>query len=159
MRDDDLEERRAAELGYREASAREVRLREWMAAPPDEDFQRLIWRLQARKYWQAKNPESKARILEYRRQWAKDHPEQVRASMLASKRRFNARNRERLVAEKRAKYAAKSQARREATVYVCQLCGAEWCQIGRIPSRPPKFCSQPCKSRIGYLRAKAAGKR
>lgn len=127
----------------------------------DGDFKHLVWRLQAKKYWAAKPSERKARIFGYRRRWALEHPEQVKASAAKARKKLRGdpRKRAKELADKRARHAEKSQARRAATVYTCAVCEVQWCQLGRIPARPPKYCVQACRSRANYLRAKAAGKR
>ena len=134
---------------------------EWRHKKEAEEFQRLVWRLQARKYWAAKNPESKARIQAYRRQWALAHPEQVQGYNAKAKARLrsNPAYREKEAATMRAKRAIATAERRANTVYTCAECGTRWSPVRRIPSRPPKYCAQPCKSRAAYRRARAAGKR
>jgi hypothetical protein len=124
------------------------------------DFQRLVWRLQAKKYWANKNPESKARIQEYRREWARKHRERMNEYSRKAKKklRANSKYRAKELAKKRAKHAEKSAAMRADRVYTCVVCGAQWCQLGRIPSRPPKYCTQSCRGRANYQRGKAAGK-
>lgn len=74
---DSYREDRADELGYSEVSARELKLRDWEIARVDRDFERLVWRLQAKKYWAAKAPERKARIKAYRAQWQRDHRDRM----------------------------------------------------------------------------------
>lgn len=125
------------------------------------DFQRLVWRLQAKKYWAAKDPERKARIRAYRAQWAKDNAERYREAVNACKRRRRTKPevREAEAAERRAKRAEATQRRREQTVYTCRVCGSYWSPLGRLPARPPTYCSQPCRSRENYRRARARGKR
>lgn len=58
-----------------------------------------------------------------------------------------------------AKRALETQRRREQTVYTCRVCGSYWSPLGRLPTRPPTYCSQACRSREGYRRAKARGTR
>lgn len=165
----ELQESREAEQGYGEIGARELRLREWASlrgerdepAPTPLAFKRLVWRLQAKKYWRAKNPESKAKIIAYRKAWAEVHKEQYRAAVNAAKRRRRAHPEIRAeeAAEKRARRAVKTRARRDATVYSCAVCGVQWSPVGgRLPSRPPKYCTQPCRSRANYRRGRAQGK-
>ncbi len=124
------------------------------------DFRRLVWRLQAKKYWAAKNPISKARIKEYRRQWRLQHKAHCQRLTRDWKReaRKDPAYRAKQAAAHRAATAIKSQKRRAELIYTCVVCGAQWCRLGRIPARPPKYCGQRCRSRANYLRAKAAGK-
>ena len=52
---------------------------------------------------------------------------------------------------------AKARAKRVAAIeYVCVVCGKRWGQDPdkRIPTRPPKYCSQSCTSRAQYMREK-----
>lgn len=155
-----------AERGYAVRGEREVRLREWFsvreAGEKPRDFKRLVWRLQQRRVWAKKAPEKKAKIYDYRRAWAKRNKERVLECAREHKRKRRAAKigwAKDEVAKKRAVRAIASQKRRAELVYTCVVCGAQWCKLGRIPPRPPKYCSQACDSRAGYLRAKAAGKR
>ena len=149
---------RAGFLTGKSAAIAEWRFRKEQGDPK---FRQLVWRLQAKKYWAAKSPDRKARIYAYRRQWAKEHPERVRAMMVRAHRKFRSdpRNREHEARQKREKRAVGSQARRAATVYTCVVCGAQWSPVGRIPTRPPIYNSLSCRNRVQYARARAAGKR
>jgi hypothetical protein len=127
----------------------------------DPEFQHLVWRLQARKYWRAKNPASKARIYEYRREWRRRNYDRYRAAVNACRRRLRA-NPEywaRELATKRARHALKSATRRAATVYTCLWCGAKFGPDPkkRIPTRPPQYCPRPrqCIRQAWWARNKA----
>ena len=141
----------------RQAALAEWRLRKEI---DDDDFVHLVWRLQARKYWKAKNPTSRARILEYRRQWRLQHIDRFRASVRAAKlrRRADPLKRAHDNAMRRQLRASKSAERRAALVYTCVVCGAQWSKPGRIPPVPPKYCSQSCRGKANYARGKAQGK-
>lgn len=146
-----------APLGFQVGRA--AALSDWRArreGTKDPAFQRLVWRLQARKYWGAKNPASKARIRAYRKQWAETNKERYREAVNRCRRRLRA-NPEywaRELAAKRARHAAKSAERRAATVYTCETCGHQWGPdpAKRIPTRPPKYCSTRCRSKAQYQR-------
>ena len=133
-------------------------LLDWQHKREAKEFQRLVWRLQARKYWAAKDPERKQRIYEYRRQWALDHPERVKEynAKAKAKRRADPKVRAAEAREKRERRAVQSQKRRARTVYTCIVCGTQWSPVGRIPSRPPHTCNNGarCKSRLQWLRRK-----
>lgn len=140
---------------------RSAALLDWQHKREAKEFLRLVWRLQAKKYWAAKDPERKRRIYEYRRQWAQDHPEAVRQMMAKAKEKYRSRpqNRAKEAMQKRERRAVEREKRRAETVYTCVECGAQWSPIGRIPSRPPKYCSLSCRGKVAYRRDKAAGKR
>ena len=148
-----------AERGYREVSIREVRMGDWLvlgSRQERDEFQRLIWRLQARKHWKAKDPERKARILAYRRQWALDHPERVKEYMRKAKAKR--RDSGATAKESRKRRAKKRAERIESIVYTCTVCGQRWQPdpSRRLPSRRPKYCSQRCRSRAANQRLKEA---
>ena len=128
----------------------------------DPEFRRLIWRLQAKKYWAAKDPDRKAAIVAYREKWREEHRELHNAYSRKAKRkrRSNPEIRAAEIAEKRAKRAVGRQQRRAATVYTCQVCGTQWSPLGRLPSRPPSYCPNgaACRSKANYQRGKADGK-
>lgn len=124
------------------------------------DFKRLIWRLQAKKYWASKPEERKALIRAYREQWRKKHADRANASSRKSKarrRKDPAAWRAELDAKKEAR-AVERQARRAATIYTCAQCGSQWSPVGRIPARAPKYCDHPCAAKANYQRGKVAGK-
>jgi hypothetical protein len=135
---------------------------DWLAKKEKNDpaFRRLVWRLQWKKYWKSKDAVRKAAIVAYRKRWAKDNHERVRkaANKARKKRRGVAANWKAELAAKKAKRAVARQARRAATVYTCVQCGSQWSPIGRIPSRPPKYCDRPCLAKANYERGKKAGK-
>ncbi len=148
-----------ADRGYREVGLREVRFSDWLAkgsAKERAEFKRLVWRLQAKKYWKAKNPDSRARILAYRKRWREENLERWRESIRKAKARGRKAGAKWYRADKkrqRAQRAAAKAARRAATIYVCQnpACGAQWSPAGpRIPARPPKWCSLSCRGRVVY---------
>jgi len=171
----DAEDRGAidAERGYSVRGEREVKLREWFSLREEGehsgDFERLVWRLRARKYWKQKketNPSSHRRILDYRKQWARDNKERYRKAVNEARRRGRktlhspgyVRERELKLKRRREERIA----RHAAAVFTCVVCGAQWCAslLKELPrSNAPKYCMQKCRSRAGYLRAKAAGKR
>lgn len=147
---------RAGFLTGKAAAVAEWRFRQEVNDPT---FRRLVWRLQAAKYWRAKNPASKARIMAYRARWRETHREQYNAACAKAKRkrRANPKIREAENAERRATRAIESQKRRAETVYTCRVCGSYWSPVGRLPTRPPTYCGTACSSRANYLRGKARG--
>lgn len=153
---------RDAEQGYSVRGEREVRMREWFSlrehGEGPRDFKRLVWALQQRRAWAKKAPERKARIFAYRKKWAKEHPETARDW----KRRGRAAQApwwQKQLARKREKFAEVS-AKRRAVPWTCVVCGVQWCTVGRLPAGfKPKYCSQSCRGRAAYQRAKKAGKR
>lgn len=127
-----------AELGYREAGAKEVALREWYSlvgssdepAPTPKAFTKLVHRLYNQK-WREANPEAQRAI------WNR-----YRKTPEAKKRRSRTQH-EATVARQRA----------AARAHKCAQCGAEWC---RVPGtyhggRVPKFCTQKCQDRFWFL--------
>jgi hypothetical protein len=138
---------------------RAAALLDWQArreGTQDPEFKRLVWRLQARNYWAAKAPERKARIYQYREEWRRRNYEHVRALHNAWRRarRADPEYWARELAKKRARHAAKSAARRAATIYTCEVCGKQWGPDPkkRIPTNPPKYCSTRCHSKAQYRR-------
>lgn len=127
-------------------------------------FKRIVRRLQWRKFaakkWRTMSAEAKAAVVEYRKQWARDHPDVMRESSRAAKRRRRAKPKIRNAenAKRRAQRAKETQRRRAELVYTCAVCGVQWCQLGRIPAVAPRYCAQSCKSKASYQRGKAAGK-
>ena len=121
---------------------------------------RLSWRKFAKKWWANATPEQKAKVYAYRQQWARENWGRVLESGRKAKRKRRAKPGAWAaeLSEKRARRAAETQARRAELVYTCSSCGSQWCQLGRIPSRPPKYCTQACRARANYLRGKAAQK-
>lgn len=127
----------------------------------DPEFERLIGRLQQKRYWANLDPETKARIRSYREQWKEENREQYRAAVRNAKRRGRAdgaRWYENEKCRKREKFKKNDTQRMRKEVYTCVVCGAQWCIArGRIPSRRPKYCSQPCRSKANYERGKTRG--
>jgi hypothetical protein len=153
-------------LGYSVTGTRAAGIHEWLLKREDPrrdpEFRRLVWRLRAKRDWATKSPERKSAIRAYRKQWYEDNKE--RCFELAAKwkreRRKDPTYREAENATKRAKRAVETEQRRRSIVYTCEQCGAQWSNFkGRIPSRPPKYCSSSCRARANYERGKAAGKR
>jgi hypothetical protein len=132
-------------------------LLDWQHKREACDFEKLVGRLQARKYWANKNPLSKARIKAYRRAWQVAHREQMNACSRASKarRRRDPKVRAAEAAEKRRARELKHTLRLAETVYMCAVCGTQWHPSGRIPSQKPKYCSQRCRGKGQYEAAKA----
>jgi hypothetical protein len=158
------------ELDYAERdgflTGRNAAIQDWRFRKEQQegDFQRLVWRLQAKKYWAAKPEERKALIRAYRERWRKEHMDRANESSRKSKakRRRDPQLRRVEIEEKRAKRAVERQARRAAIVYTCAVCGTQWSPaVGRIPARAPKYCPNgtSCRGRANYQRGKAAGKR
>lgn len=157
---DSYRESREAELGYSEVSARELRLRDWEITRVDRDFQKLVWRLQAKKYWAAKAPERKARIKAYRAQWQRDHRERMNELQRARRKKNGRVYSAKELATRKANRAAEKLARHAAAVWTCEVCGAQWCtplHLG-LPRFTPKWCSTAHKSRAATERRIAAGK-
>lgn len=159
-----------AERGYAIRGEREVRLREWLSLREEGekpgDFKKLVWRLRARKYWKNKEPASRARILAYRKQWAKDNRDRYREAVNQAKRKGRKLLHRpcyvRELEQKRARRLRERIERHAAAIFRCVVCGAEWCtalRIGLPKAFAPKYCMQRCRSRAAYLRARAAGKR
>lgn len=121
---------------------------------------KLSWRKHAKKWWANATPEQKAKVYAYRQQWAREHWDSVLESGRRAKRKRRARPGiwAAELAEKKRKRELARQQRRAELVYTCDVCGAQWCQLGRIPARPPKYCTQPCRARANYRRGKAAQK-
>jgi len=167
--DAEEQEKADAELGYSVRGEREVRLREWMSVREEGeapgDFDRLVGRLRQRKYWKNMAPASKARIRAYRKQWAAENKERYQAAVNRCKRQRRKLKTPGFVREMEARRALRLQeriARHAAAVFVCVVCGAQWCAslLKELPrAHAPKYCTQTCRSRAGYLRARAAGKR
>ena len=126
----------------------------------DPEFERLIDCLRQKRYWANLPPEKKAWHLAYRKKWREENKERYDACVLAAKRRGRKQNaawyrNERV--RRRAKEAALTAERRKE-VYTCVVCDAQWCiAFGRVPTQRPKYCTQSCRGRANYLRAKAAG--
>lgn len=147
-----------APVGYQ--VGRNAALLDWQHRKEERDFDRVVRRLLARRYWQHKNPESKARIRAYCRQWHREHREHCLELVREWKRR---------VRKERPGYRARETARQRelramrrallcaATVYTCVECGAQWSPVGRIPSRKPLYCSTACGLRARYW-AKKGGR-
>ena len=137
--DQEDQERRDAELGYRTAGARELGLRDWMsmqgepgeAAPSPKAFQSLINVLRAKK-WAKANP---VRRLEILRSYGKRHR-----------------------AKETVRVKAWRHARIRALVVTCgnPECGGQWCCVpgGQHRGRRILYCSPGCFNRARYLRAK-----
>lgn len=109
--------------------------------------ERLRWRNYAKKKWARLSPEEKRKINAYREEWRRQHPERCReiSREAQRRRRQDKKKRDKDNAARRAEFQRKTQIRRSETVYICAECGAQWCQLGRIPSRPPKYCSRVCR--------------
>lgn len=122
---------------------------------------RLSWRKYAKAWWATAALEQKARVYAYRQEWARRNWQKVLESgrRAKKKRRSRPEVREHEARQKREAREPARLRRRAELVYTCAVCGAQWCQLGRIPSRPPKFCTQSCRSRANYLRGKSSGKR
>lgn len=122
---------------------------------------RLSWRKFAKRWWnETATPEQKARIYAYRQQWARENWQKVLESGRKAKKKRRARpevREQEAQAKRRAREPARNQ-RRAELVYTCAVCGVRWCQLGRIPARPPKYCTQSCRGRANYLRGKSAAK-
>lgn len=138
---------------YQIIGTRSRGIEEWKQRKEAEEFERLIDRLRQQKYWRNLPLEKKRQIIEKRKQWARQNPERVRESARKAKKKRRANGKE--AAERRRRRAELRQERRAATVYTCGNCGAQWSPVGRIPSRPPKWCSTRCASAAQYEREKA----
>ncbi len=120
---------------------------------------RLSWSKFAKKWWATATPEQKAKVYSYRQKWARENWQSVLESARRSKKKRRARPEVRAneaLAKREARMPAR-ELRRAELVYTCATCGVQWCQLGRIPSRPPKYCTQSCRARANYLRGKASG--
>lgn len=133
-----------------------VALLDWQHKREEKEFQRLVWRLRARKYWAAKSPESKARIRDYRRRWALRHPGLVKGYNAKARKKRTGAYRAKQAERQRAVRAIATAERRAATVYTCCVCGTQWSPVGRLPPREPHVCPNGarCKSRLQWLRGK-----
>lgn len=137
--DSELAEDRAAELGYREAGARELGLRDWYSlrepgsvAETPREFERLIGRLRSKK-------------------WAKENPERHHEHQLRWQRANRANE---VIRVKAWRHRRKREA---ARVYTCAGpdCGVQWCRVpyGRLGgNKYPKYCSRKCFNRARYRR-------
>jgi len=133
---DDLAEAREAEYGYREVSGKEQRLREWAARKEDRDFRRLCDRLYQRKW--------------LRRVMALDASDPRKAKLLARKRAYKARNRDRLHAQQRARRIARRRA--VPMLRTCPGCGAQWCRLPGLEGAKRTWCSTACYQADRYKR-------
>ena len=156
--DDELDVDYSERAGFLTGKAAAIADWRFRKEQKDPEFRRLVWRLQAKKYWAEKDPARKAAIVAYRERWREEHRELHNAYSRKAKRkrRNNPEIRAAEISAKRAKRAAASQRRRAATVYTCEVCGSQWSPIGRIPTQPPKYCEQRCASKAAYARAKEA---
>lgn len=132
----------------------------------EREFKRLVrrlqWRRLAAKRWRDLTPEQRAAVVAYRKRWAAAHPEQMKRiyAKARKKRRSNPRKRALELQQKRDRRKRETQERRAATVYTCAECGSQWSPWGgRLPARPPKYCSQSCRGRAGYKSAVRRGVR
>lgn len=132
-------------------------LSDWLFRKEQDEFKRLVWRVQAQQYWARKTPEQKEHAYAYRRQWAKDHPESVKRSAKKSKAKYRQDPTRAEAENRRAKRRAESAVRRAATVYECDHCGSQWSPVGRIPCRPPRWCSIKCRNAHTLEARRAAG--
>lgn len=127
---DDLREKREAEFGYREVSAREIGLRDWMFKRENAGFDVLVKRLQARNWHRRVYAEGGERV------------ERMRANCRASHARRRANGKE--LAYRRARYA------KNAKVIVCRGCGAQWCKAPWVTGRRREFCDNLCRENFYY---------
>jgi hypothetical protein len=154
-------------VGYSVTGTRAQGIHDWLLKREDPkrdpEFKRLVWRLLAKRHYANLSPEKKAAYRAYRKQWYEDNKDHCNEMVAKWKRERRAKDpayREAEAKAKRERRAAETEQRRRSIVYTCEQCGAQWQNFkGRIPSRPPKYCSRSCASRANYLRGKAAGKR
>lgn len=161
--DDELEVDYSERAGF--LTGRAAAIADWAfrKLQNEGDFKRLIWRLQAKKYWASKPEERKALIRAYRERWRQLHADRHNASSrrAKAKRRKNPAIWRAELEAKREARAIERQARRAATIYTCAVCGTRWSPaVGRIPTRPPKYCPNgtSCRGKANYQRGKVAGK-
>lgn len=145
---------------------RAAAIAEWSIRKEIDDpaFRLLCRRLSWRKYAKARlarmTTEEKARIAEYKRVWRARNRDRCNARDAATKRQARARGAKWYKNERRRRKRNEETERKERRkqVYTCVVCGAQWCiGLGRIPTTPPKYCSQPCRARANYERGKARG--
>lgn len=130
-----------------------------------EEFRRLCRLIRDRrnnaKWWRSLSPEERARVYEYRRRWAAEHPEQWREMMRRGKARYRAKakNRETERCGRQRREAAERQERLQRT-YMCVMCDRIWHPDPekRIPCRAPQYCSDDCRRAARRARW-AAGRR
>jgi hypothetical protein len=140
-RDSELEEERAAELGYRTAGAREVALRDWFSVQVEGekagDFEKLVNRLRVKK-WTKANPERK-----------KQHARRYYHSSPEIGRRQTARARQRRLERHRAKPPVS-----------CASCGVLFCNVHPKRGIQRRYCTNACEARAHQAAARrAAGRR
>lgn len=144
---------------------RAAAISEWRMRKEIDDpaFKRLIWRLYARNRWARLDPNLKAKARAYRDRWRRENKERYQAAVNRARRRGRKNGAvwwKREKARKRKRFAAEQTAKFRREVHTCVVCGAQWCiAFGRIPSRRPKYCSQPCRARANYLRMRKKGTR
>lgn len=139
--------------GYSFTGTRGRGVYEWQEKRDAAEFKKLCDRLRQKKWWRELSAEERQAVYLKRRAWAKANPE--RAKEITRKAKAKRRKSGKAAAESRARRARKRAKRRAATVYTCAMCPAQWSPIGRIPSRPPKYCGQRCRSRAQYQREAA----
>lgn len=147
--DDDLEIDYSERAGFLTGKA--AALAEWQhkKLKNDPEFRRLIWRLQAKKYWATKPEERKKAIRAYRKAWAKARPDHLRLiyQRARRKRRSDPKKWRAELDAKKAKREIARRAKRAATVYTCCDCGTQWSPgVGRLPARPPIRCPNRCRT-------------
>ncbi len=140
-RNDDLAEDRASELGYREASARDVRMSDWLARKDDAEFAALCNRRHVAKWLReirAVGGIRLARFLKSKRDWQ------------------NARRAADAEAARRRDRAARAKKYKLAPVtFTCAECGATWCKVPWVRGLSPRFCGQNCWQRDRYRTSEA----
>lgn len=133
---DDLAEKREAELGYRETGARELGLREWMYKRENRGFDALVNRLRVKKWTREVRAEGGERLAA------------LRAVKLAWWHRLAQVVRDKLSARKRA--ARRARYTKSPTIFACIQCGATWCKAPWTRGEAPRFCGNACYVRHRY---------
>lgn len=125
---DDLAEDRAAELGYREAGARELALRDWWSLREPGTV--------------AETPKEFARVIAVLRtaKWQKAHPEKKRANAYKYTHKPGVMQHQAALAKKRRHQRHKAA----APVIACAECSALFCEARPRGGVTRRFCTLRC---------------